>query len=243
MDVIIVLISSVVGYLIGSISSGRIIAGIVAPQADISTIRQDVPDSDEVFESDSISATSVRLNVGTKYGVLTAILDMVKVAIPVLALMLLFPDQPYFLFAAAAGHVGHNWPLYHRFQGGRGESPIYGALLVIDPLGVVVMNVVGMAFGMIIGNLLIFRWTGLVLMIPWFWLRTAGWYHVSYMIFVNAIYWISMMPELGQYFEYQKKGINPSQEDLADFLGMGKSLGRVMDRFSLTALFSKHDHK
>ena len=31
-------------------------------------------------------------------------------AAPVLALMLLFPDRPYFLLAAAAGHVGHNWP-------------------------------------------------------------------------------------------------------------------------------------
>jgi glycerol-3-phosphate acyltransferase PlsY len=232
-----------VGYLFGSISSGRLIAKIVAPQADISKIRQDVPDSDEVFESDSISATSVRLNVSTKYGILTAIFDMVKVAVPVLALMLLFPDQPYFLIAAAAGHVGHNWPLYHRFHGGRGESPIYGALLVIDPLGAVIANVVGMALGMIIGNLLIFRWAGLILMIPWFWLRTPGWYHVSYMVFVNAIYWISMMPELGQYFEYQKKGINPSQEDLAEFLGMGKGLGRIMDRYSLSALFAKPGHK
>jgi glycerol-3-phosphate acyltransferase PlsY len=243
MDVIIFLVSAVVGYLFGSISSGRLIAKIVAPQADISKIRQDVPDSDEVFESDSISATSVRLNVGTKYGILTAIFDMVKVAIPVLVLMLIYRDIPYFLVAAAAGHVGHNWPLYHRFKGGRGESPIYGALLVIDPLGVVIANVVGMTLGMIIGNLLIFRWAGLVLMIPWFWLRTPGWYHVSYMVFVNAIYWMSMMPELGQYFEYQKKGINPSQEDLAEFLGMGKGLGRIMDRYSLSALFAKHSHK
>ena len=243
MDIIIVLISAGVGYLFGSISSGRLIAKIVAPQADISRIRQDVPGSDEVFESDSISATSVRLNVGTKYGILTAICDMVKVAIPVLALMLLFPGQLYFLIAAATGHVGHNWPLYHRFHGGRGESPIYGALLVIDPLGAVIANVVGMALGMIIGNLLIFRWAGLVLMIPWFLWRTPGWYHVSYMAFVNAIYWISMMPELGQYFEYRKKGIDPSQEELAEFLGMGKGLGRIMDRFSLTALFSRRSHE
>lgn len=48
-----------------------------------------------------------------------------------------------------------------------------------------------------------------------------------------------MRPELGQYFQYRKKGINPSQEDLTDFLGMGKGLGRIMDRFSLSALFAK----
>jgi hypothetical protein len=52
-----------------------------------------------------------------------------------------------------------------------------------------------------------------------------------------------MRPELWQYFEYTKKCINPSQEDLADFLGMGEGLGRIMDRFSLTALFAKISRK
>ena len=156
-----------------------------------------------------------------------------------LVLRLLYPDMPYFLMAAAAGHVGHDWPLYHRFKGGRGESPIYGGLLVIDPIGVVVSNVVGMVLGMIIGNLLIFRWAGLVLMIPWLWLRTHSWYHLAYILFVNAIYWITMSPELGQYFAYKKKGIEPSEEDIAEFMGMGKGLGRIMDRFSISALLAK----
>jgi len=96
---------------------------------------------------------------------------------------------------------------------------------------------------MIIGHLLIFRWAGLVLMIPWFWLSTQSWYYVSYIVFANIVYWTTMSPELGQYFEYSKKGINPSQEDLADFLGMGKGLGRIMDRFSLTALLAKISRK
>lgn len=237
MNSIIQILSAIIGYLFGSISFGRIITRIVAPRADISRIKQEVPDSDEVFESDSVSATAVRIHVGTRYGCLTAILDMLKVAIPVLILKLLFPKNLYFLITAAAGHVGHDWPLYHRFKGGRGESPIYGALLVISPIGVIITNIVGMALGMIIGNLLIFRWAGLVLMIPWFWIRTQSWYYILYIVFVNAIYWITMSPELGQYFKYRKKGINPSQEKLAEFLGMGKGLGRIMDRFSLSALF------
>jgi glycerol-3-phosphate acyltransferase PlsY len=197
MNIMIAVISAVGGYLSGSISFGRTIARIVDPKADISVIKHNVPGTDEIFESDSVSATAVRVHVGTKYGCLTAILDMLKVAIPVIILRLLFPDEPYyFLIAAAAGHVGHAWPLYHKFKGGRGESPIYGALLVIDPLGVLVANVTGMVLGLIIGNLLLFRWAGLVLMIPWFWIRTQSWYYVSYIVFVNAVYWITMWPEL-----------------------------------------------
>jgi hypothetical protein len=35
------------------------------------------------------------------------------------------------------------------------------------------------------------------------------------------------------------KGLDPSEEDVADFMGMGKPLGRFMDRYSISALLRK----
>jgi glycerol-3-phosphate acyltransferase PlsY len=60
---------------------------------------------------------------------------MLKVAIPTLIVRLWQPDEAYYLVLAGAGVVGHAWPVYHRFRGGRGESPILGGLLVIEALG------------------------------------------------------------------------------------------------------------
>ena len=91
------------GYLLGSISFARLVAGRAAPGHELSLIQLPIPNTDIVFESDSISASMVRMQVGTRFGCLTAILDMLKVALPTLAFLLLQPDQPYFLIAAAAG--------------------------------------------------------------------------------------------------------------------------------------------
>ncbi len=34
-----------------------------------------------------------------------------------------------------AGMIGHDWPVFNGFKGGRGVSSVYGALLVIDWIG------------------------------------------------------------------------------------------------------------
>jgi glycerol-3-phosphate acyltransferase PlsY len=43
------------------------------------------------------------------------------------------------LICAAAAVMGHVWPVYHRFQGGKGAATYIGALLVVAPLLLVPM--------------------------------------------------------------------------------------------------------
>jgi glycerol-3-phosphate acyltransferase PlsY len=173
MELWIALLAGLIGYLCGSFSAARLVARYAAPGKELSLIRYPIPNTDIVFESDSVSASMVRIQVGTRYGCLTAILDILKVFLPVLAFRLWQPDAPYFLVVAALGLVGHNWPLYHRFMGGRGESTILGGMLAIDPVGLVVTNLAGILFGWLTGELLVLRWSFLLLLIPWLWLRTG----------------------------------------------------------------------
>lgn len=243
MSPLVAIAAAAAGYLLGSISFARLIARAVAPEKDVSKIECALPDSDEVFRSDSVSSTAARIHLGTRYGCLTAILDILKVALPTLAFKLWQPDVPYYLIVAATGLVGHDWPLYHGFRGGRGESPIYGALLVIDPLGVLVTNAVGSVLGIVVGHLLVLRWAGLVLMIPWLWFRTESWPHLAYILFANAIYWTTMSGELIQYVRLSRSGVDLSQEQIADLFAMGKPLGRLMDRFSLLAFYKGRGKK
>jgi glycerol-3-phosphate acyltransferase PlsY len=230
---------ALIGYLAGSISFARVITRLVKPQADISKVEELVPGSDVTFTTDSVSATAVRVHVGTRYGVLTALLDMAKVFIPVLALRLWQPEQPYYLIAAAAGLIGHDYPLFFKFKGGRGESPIIGGMLAIDPLGLILMNIAGAVLGMLIGHLLILRWGGLILLIPWLWFTTHDPWALGYIVLANLVYWYSMYPELSQYARLLKTDIDPSQEEIARFMGMGLGLGRFMDRYSLTGWLNR----
>jgi hypothetical protein len=161
---------------------------------------------------------------------------MAKVANPTLAFRLWMPDAPYFLIVAAAGLIGHDLPLFHGFRGGRGESPIYGGLLVIDPIAVVGTTLLGALVGFVVGNILVLRWAGMVLLIPWLWIATGDPWFLAYIVFVVVVYLLAMRPELGQYGAMRSQGTDPTNEEIALEFGMGARLGRALDRYGLLPL-------
>ena len=239
MDLLIALSAAVVGYLMGSISFARIVAGRVKPEADITKYVEPVPQSDLVYEDDAVSATLVNLNVGWQYGCLTSILDMLKAIVPMLAFWFIFPEEPYYLIVSAAALVGHNWPLYYNFKGGRGESVVYGSMILIDLLGAVVCNIAAVILGLVVGQVHVVRWGGMALLIPWLWWRTHDPIILIYLIFVNIVFWISMRNDVRQYFLIYKERAFQTQEEWSDFYDMSSGLGRFMDRYSLTALIKQ----
>jgi glycerol-3-phosphate acyltransferase PlsY len=161
---------------------------------------------------------------------------MGKIAIPALLMKQLIPEWPYFVVFAAAGVIGHNWPVYYRFKGGRGASPVMGGLLVLDPLGLVAVMLSGSFLGLTIGHMLFFRWSWIVLTLPWFWLRTRSWLYVGYALVCNIAYWTALIPEIRKYSRLKS---HPSQEQLSTFFTMGAGIGRWMDHYSLLALIRR----
>ena len=97
-----------------------------------------------VYKVTTTGATAASMQLGARAGCAIGLLDMLKAAIPVLLFRILYPDELYLLAAAVAAMAGHNWPVFHRFQGGRGISAYYGGLLVIDWVGALVTAAVGM---------------------------------------------------------------------------------------------------
>ncbi|MFN2185528.1 MAG: glycerol-3-phosphate acyltransferase [Anaerolineae bacterium] len=240
MSVPIALLAGLTGYLIGSFSFARLLVRIRAPGADVSKIEHPVEGSSEVFESGSISATAVRFQLGARYGCLVAILDILKALVPTLLFKLLQPDAPYYLITATMMIIGHNYPIYYGFKGGRGLATVYGGFLVLDWVGVLVTNTVGMLVGGLLGQVLLMRWIGLVLMIPWIWFRTHDIAKLAYVLIANALFWFAMLPELRQYIRLRREGELPDEQEVAEFMGMG-SVYRVVQRYSLVNLFKKKE--
>ena len=188
------LFAAVVGYLCGSISFARIIVRLVADQ-EITGMELDIQGSKESVRVEAVSGTAVSVKLGGRWGGITALLDILKAALPTLVFRLLYPETPYHLLTATTALVGHNWPLYHRFKGGRGLSPLIGGFLVVDWLGTLVTNVVGMVFGLVVvRNVLVSYMLGIWLMIPWLWFRTRDPAHVIYAIVVNLLFVAAMVP-------------------------------------------------
>ncbi len=109
------------GYLLGSVLFGDIISRIKG--VDIRNIG-----------SGNVGATNVRRALGKKYGFLVFILDMFKGFIPVfLARNFNFSSWDMFLIAIAPV-LGHIFPIFYKFKGGKGVATSFGVVLAINPL-------------------------------------------------------------------------------------------------------------
>ncbi|MFN2189777.1 MAG: glycerol-3-phosphate acyltransferase [Candidatus Promineifilaceae bacterium] len=244
MELHIMLIAAVVGYLSGSVSYARLVARLADRDRKISRIKVSVPGrADTYVESDSVSATTVRLQYGAKYGGLVSLLDMLKAAIPMLGFKLWQPDQPYYLVTSVMAVVGHNWPIFFGFKGGRGLSCIIGSFFVLDWLGTILTNALGFLIGYRSRNMLLITGGGIVLMIPWILLTTGEWVLVTYVILMNCLYWFSMIPEIREYARLRREGTLQEFQD-ADALEVIQEDGTVhYDTYTLHNLRKKIDSK
>ena len=224
--------AALVGYLLGSLSFARLAVRLSGRPVDIGHWEVRLPGG-ETFTSDIISATSVRLALGPRYGCLVSLLDMAKVAVPTLALRLWAPDEPYFYVAAATGVLGHNYPVFHRFRGGHGESAILGGLLVIDPIALVATTILGFGIGFLAGSILVVRWAGFALLVPWLWISTGSPWALAYILFVLGLYAVASARDFRQYRGIVGRGTIPTNEQIATEIGMGRRLGRALDRYGL----------
>ncbi len=237
---LLIILCSLSGYLLGSVSFARIVYFIVTKNRKIGSFSEPVPHSGEIFESNLVSATLVTKKIGARYGCMTSLADMLKVALPTLLVKLFFAPEPYFLLTALFGVIGHNLPVYYRFKGGRGESPIIGILLVINWFGLLLVNLAATILGFISGSVLVVRWGGYVLIIFWLWYYFNDWRYALFMVLINFFFWFSMRKDLTRFIELKKKkGIEFTEEDVSEFILMGRSLGRALDRYSLYAGYKK----
>jgi glycerol-3-phosphate acyltransferase PlsY len=238
MNVWIVLLSAVSGYLIGSLSISRLMLRLFASDREQQPIHRTVDGSDVDFVSTSLGATAVREQLGSRYGCLTAILDAFKAAIPALALRLLLPGEPYYLIAATTAIVGHNYPLYHGFRGGRGLATVYGGFFVLDWVGTLVTSLAGMATGILSEQVVLLRWLGIIFMIPWIWFRTRDPVKLLYVVAANVLFWVAMLPELRQMSSYITAGSMPDSSEVADLMGM-RSVWQVVRKYSVPSLLRR----
>ena len=128
-------------YLYGSVLFGEHIAK--AKGVDIRSVG-----------SGNVGATNVGRALGKKYAVLVFLLDFSKGLIPMLLARLYFGlDSWTAFFVGLASLLGHTYPVFHNFKGGKGVATAFGTLTAVSPL----IAVLSIAFWG-----LIFRWKGIV---------------------------------------------------------------------------------
>jgi len=85
--------------------------------------------------SGNIGATNVARVAGKKLGVLVLALDALKGLLPVVLALRMLPDSPRAHVAVGlAAFLGHCYPVWLKFRGGKGVATALGVLLVLVPL-------------------------------------------------------------------------------------------------------------
>ena len=83
--------------------------------------------------SGNAGATNVLRSHGKALGFLVALLDVAKGAVAVLLVRLVTADPRYAAAAGFAAVLGHVFPIYSGFRGGKGVATAVGAFLVLSP--------------------------------------------------------------------------------------------------------------
>ncbi len=111
-------ITGIISYLMGSIPFGLILTKIF--------LKKDIRE----IGSGNIGATNA-LRTGNKLiGYSTLILDVLKAVIPVLYVKINFPDAAY--ISALCAFVGHVFPVWLKFKGGKGVATYVGILFSLN---------------------------------------------------------------------------------------------------------------
>jgi glycerol-3-phosphate acyltransferase PlsY len=233
MNWVIALSAAAVGYLLGSISFARIIMKRVAPDTELTGIDIEIPDADEAVHLEAVAGTAVSMKLGGKWGGLTGILDILKVLVPTVVFRFVFRDAPYYLLVAAMGMVGHNWPIYYRFKGGRGISPMTGGFLAVAPIGTIVTSIVGMFVGLALKMILLSFMLGPLLMIPWLSWRTRSIAHIGYAVFVNLLFAVAMIPDIQGILDRKRRGIAGDFTQAMELTPMSRGIKKMGVRLGM----------
>jgi len=110
----------IAAYLIGSIPFGYLIARARGV---------------DIFKAGSgnIGATNVGRVIGRKWGLLVFALDVLKGALPIAAMRWLTDVPEWAVAAGLAAMLGHLFPIYLRFHGGKGVATGFGVVAVLLP--------------------------------------------------------------------------------------------------------------
>jgi len=131
----------IIAYLLGSIPFGYLLVKYVFAKGE--DVRR--------IGSGGIGATNVSRRAGWKGGLLTYVFDVAKGAAAVLLMRQVEPADYFWIGAAAlAAIIGHIFPVFLKFKGGKGVATGVGVFLILAPLAVLTTLVLWL--------LIVYRW-------------------------------------------------------------------------------------
>ncbi len=130
----------IIGYILGSIPFAYIVGHLIKGV----DIRE--------TGGGNIGALNVYRNVGPVYGLAVLAADIGKGAMAVVIASWLDLTLPWICVAGFAAILGHNWPVFLKFRGGKGAATVLGVLLAFMPIPLLIAGALVIIFIAITSN-------------------------------------------------------------------------------------------
>jgi glycerol-3-phosphate acyltransferase PlsY len=192
----------IISYLIGSIPSGLILSR--ATGVDIRTTG-----------SGNIGATNVTRLLGKKLGILTLVGDVLKAVIPMVGIHWYFiqSGMPFSAneidiavsLCGGAAFLGHLFPVYLKFKGGKGVATALGVFLILEPLAVLISLLIFIAVVYLSGFVALGSLLVSALMTLWIWLLGGSPNHVFLAFFIGVLIWFKHSDNIKRLLEGTEK--------------------------------------
>lgn len=123
--------NTVIGYLLGSVPTGLVIGYLWT--------------GDDIRRrgSGKTGTTNVLRTAGRIPAALVVVVDIGKGTVPALVGRFVFDDAGVAAAGAGAAIVGHVWPIFAGFRGGRGVATAFGGVLGLVPLVALLFPLIG----------------------------------------------------------------------------------------------------
>ncbi|MBE7057458.1 MAG: glycerol-3-phosphate 1-O-acyltransferase PlsY [Ruminococcaceae bacterium] len=124
-DVIILIVCGLIGYLLGSINTSIVLSKVL--------YKEDIREKG----SGNAGTTNALRSYGKKFAAFTLLGDLLKGIVAVLLAWLVAPtgwNQLAGVIAGGAAILGHNFPVYFGFKGGKGVLTTFAVMVVITPV-------------------------------------------------------------------------------------------------------------
>lgn len=132
------IISLLIGYFFGTLNPAALLSKI--KKKDLRSVG-----------TKNLGATNTMLNFGKRYGALVLLLDMAKTVVACVLTKLAFPTLTTATMVAGIGAIlGHIFPFYMKFKGGKGLAAFAGLVLAFDPIVFLILLVVCTAIMIIV---------------------------------------------------------------------------------------------
>ncbi|HEX7364471.1 MAG TPA: glycerol-3-phosphate acyltransferase [Dehalococcoidia bacterium] len=205
MNIVLAVLSTVIAYLLGSIPFAYIIGKW--RKVDVRRVGDKNVGTFNVFRHGGMAA-----------GILTLVADVGKGALAIIAARLLSGNELVVFAAGIAAVIGHNWPVFLHFRGGRGLAVIIGALLALAPIEMLIAAAISLLVLYYTRNTI---WFGVAIFVPLILLEIVFKERLSLIIYSVALPCLAGLAHL-----FTTRRLSSDQQKEAVTFWVGKA-GRV----------------